>query len=44
LNIRHWWISEMPPKQTSTSHARWPSWRQDWRTEPCPTRDTPDRA
>jgi hypothetical protein len=38
LNIRRWWISEMPPKQTSTSHARWPSWRQDWRTEPCPTR------
>jgi hypothetical protein len=30
LNIRRWWISEMPPKQTSTSHARWPSWRQDW--------------
>jgi hypothetical protein len=28
----------MPPKQTSTSHARWPRWRQDWRTEPCPTR------
>jgi hypothetical protein len=38
LNIRRWGISELWPKQTSPSHARWPSWRQDWRTEPCPTR------
>jgi phosphate transport system protein len=44
LNIRRWWISEMPPKQTSTSHARW---RAGVRTgEPSLARpgDTPDRA